>query len=123
MDDTTRGIGDPAPAGTLQAQPARGTSSARGRSSTKSNPMAENDTSLDRDLDRDTDARTRELQAEIAETREDLSETVDAIQEKLRPSNIVSEGTEAVKTAATRRVRDMAETATDTAYEIVERTR
>ena len=72
---------------------------------------------------RDTDMRTRELEAEIADTREELSETVEAIQEKLRPSNIISEGTDAVKTAATERVRNMTDTATDTAYRVVESTR
>ncbi len=70
-----------------------------------------------------TDIRTRELEAEIADTREELTETVEAIQEKLRPSNIISEGRDAVKTAATERVRDMADTATDTAYRVVESTR
>jgi hypothetical protein len=135
MDDTTRGIGDaddlpenegtigdaqtPAAGVTRRAQPARGASSASGRSTAKSKRASTPDTGLDRDAD----IRTRELQAEIAETREELSETVEAIQEKLRPSNIMSEGTEAVKTAATERVRDMAETATDTAYRIVESTR
>ena len=36
--------------------------------------------------DRDPDARASEIRAEIERTREDLSETVDAIQEKLRPA-------------------------------------
>ena len=116
MDNTTRGVDDPG--GTRRAQPARGTSSASGRT-TKSKRAAAEDTGLDQE----TDVRTRELQAEIAETRDELSETVEAIQEKLRPSNIMSESTEAVKTAATERVRDMAETATDTAYDLVESTR
>jgi hypothetical protein len=118
MDDTTRGIDDAAGV-TRSAQPTRGASGASGRSTTKSKRAQSGDT----DLDRETEMRTREIQAEIADTREELSETVEAIQEKLRPSNIVSEGTEAVKTAATERVRDMAETATDTAYRMVESTR
>jgi hypothetical protein len=99
--------------------PARGGSSASGRGTSKSKRASAQETGLDRDAD----IRTRELQAEIAETREELSETVEAIQEKLRPSNIMSEGTEAVKTAATERVRDMADNATDTASRIVESTR
>jgi hypothetical protein len=134
MDDTTRRLGDAddlskndTPIGaetrvagsSRRAEPGRGASAASGRSTAKTKRTSTEDTVLDRDAD----IRTRELQAEIAETREDLSETVEAIQEKLRPSNIVSEGTEAVKTAATERVRDMAESATDTAYRIVESTR
>jgi ElaB/YqjD/DUF883 family membrane-anchored ribosome-binding protein len=117
MDNTTRGLGDEGATG--PSQPARSTSSGSRRSTTKGKRAPAEDAGLDRD----TDVRTRQLQAEIAETREEMSETVEAIQEKLRPSNIMSEGTEAVKTAATERVRDMAETATDTAYDIVEATR
>ena len=70
------------------------------------------------------DARTREIRSEIERTREDLSETVDAIQEKLRPSNIVSSAatatSEKMKDAAaatTERVKDMAQTAAGTAGE------
>jgi hypothetical protein len=59
------------------------------------------------------DSRTREIRAEIEQTREDLSETVDAIQEKLRPSNIVA----SAATATTERVKDMAHNAADTAGE------
>jgi ElaB/YqjD/DUF883 family membrane-anchored ribosome-binding protein len=117
MDNTTRGLGEEGATG--PSQPARSTSSGARRSTTKGKRAPAEDAGLDRD----TDIRTRQLQAEIAETREEMSETVEAIQEKLRPSNIMSEGTEAVKTAATERVRDMAETATDTAYRIVESTR
>ena len=72
---------------------------------------------------KDAEARTRELEEEIAETREDLSETVEAIQEKLRPSHMMSQGTEALKTAATERVRDMADTATYTAHRLAESTK
>lgn len=74
-------------------------------------------------LDTDTDRRTREIQAEIAETREELSETIDAIQEKLRPSNLVSEATDKVKTATTERVRHMAGSATDRAQDVMRQTR
>jgi hypothetical protein len=61
----------------------------------------------------DDEARTRHIRAEIEQTREDLSETVDAIQEKLRPSNIMSNAA----TATTERVKDMAYGAADTAGE------
>ena len=50
------------------------------------------------------DEPARQIQAEIADTREELSETIDALQEKLRPSNIVSDATDRVKTATTEKV-------------------
>jgi hypothetical protein len=132
MDDTTRGLDADDMSGsegmggaqatgassTRRTQPARGASSGSSRS-TKGKRASAQDTGLDRE----TDNRTRELQAEISETREEMSETVEAIQQKLRPSNLMSEGTEAVKTAATERVRDMADTVTDTASRFVENTR
>ena len=36
------------------------------------------------------ESRTEELRSEIAQTRADMSETIDAIQEKLRPGNIAA---------------------------------
>lgn len=62
-----------------------------------------------------TDHRTREIRAEIEQTREDMSETIDAIQEKLRPGNVVAEATERVKDATTEKVRHMANRASDAA--------
>jgi ElaB/YqjD/DUF883 family membrane-anchored ribosome-binding protein len=73
---------------------------------------------------RDTDdavARTREIRAEIEQTRGDLSETIDAIQDKLRPGNLVSEATERVRAATTEKVRDMADTAGNAAGGFIER--
>lgn len=61
------------------------------------------------------DHRTEEIRAEIEQTREDMSETIDAIQEKLRPSNIVAGATERVKEATTEKVRHMAYRASDAA--------
>jgi hypothetical protein len=55
-----------------------------------------------------TDHRTHEIRAEIEQTREDMSETIDAIQEKLRPGNVVAEAAERVKDATTEKVRHMA---------------
>jgi hypothetical protein len=52
--------------------------------------------------------RTRELRAEIDRTREDLSETVNAIQDRLRPSTVASHAAESVKHAAMSKVRDVA---------------
>jgi uncharacterized protein DUF3618 len=61
----------------------------------------------------DSDARARELRSEIAQTREELSETVDAIQEKLRPSNVAANAA----AATTEKVKDMAYSAAETAEE------
>jgi ElaB/YqjD/DUF883 family membrane-anchored ribosome-binding protein len=80
------------------------------------------DTSRRVDAD-DSDKRTREIRNEIEETRDELSETVDAIQEKLKPRNIAASAAERVKTATTERVRDMADTASETAQQAMEYTR
>ena len=73
--------------------------------------------SLDRSsgetTDSAADARTRVLRAEIEETRDDLSETVDAIQEKLRPDNLVAGAASVTK----EKVKDMANAAAETAEE------
>jgi hypothetical protein len=53
--------------------------------------------------------RTREIRAEIEQTREDLSETVDAIQERLRPSTIVSNAADSVRTAASETAEEIAD--------------
>src|SRR5215217_4862023 len=53
--------------------------------------------------------RTREIRAEIEQTREQLSETVDAIQERLRPGHIAANAAESVRHAARERVRDVAD--------------
>ena len=51
--------------------------------------------------------RTRELRRDIEHTRDEMSETIEAIQDKLRPGNIVASATDRVKEAATGRVRQM----------------
>src|SRR4051812_17414203 len=56
-----------------------------------------------------TEPRTREIRAEIEQTREQMSETVDAIQERLRPGHIAANAAETVKHAARERVRDVAD--------------
>ena len=67
--------------------------------------------------------RTREIRHEIEETRGEMSETIDAIQEKLKPRNIVADATDRVKSAATERVREMADTASQTAQQAMDYTR
>jgi hypothetical protein len=53
--------------------------------------------------------RTRELRAEIERTREDMSETVDAIQERLRPGNIAANAAESIRETASESTRDLVE--------------
>ena len=100
MDNTTRGLEDRA--GTSGAQGARGAAGV---------------------TDPETDRRTRQIEQEIRETREELSETIDAIQDRLRPSNIVADATDRVKTATTEKVKSMAETASETAQGMMRETR
>ena len=73
--------------------------------------------------DADVDARTTEIRRDIEHTREEMSETIDAIQEKLRPANLVSSAAERVKDAATQRVRHMTQSAGDAANSMMARTR
>ena len=75
------------------------------------------------DLDPETDRRTRQIQAEIQHTREEMAETVEALQERLRPSNVIAGATERVKEATTAKVKSMAETASDTAQGMMRETR
>jgi ElaB/YqjD/DUF883 family membrane-anchored ribosome-binding protein len=58
-----------------------------------------------------TEARTREIRSEIDQTRADMSETIDAIQERLRPGNIVSHATESVRDKTVGKVKEMANSA------------
>lgn len=55
----------------------------------------------------DTTRRVGEIEADIAVTRVELSETIEAIQERLTPSNIVANATETMRHAATEKVRQM----------------
>jgi hypothetical protein len=57
-------------------------------------------------------SRTREIRSEIEQTREDLSETVNAIQDRLQPSALASNAVDSVKDAARERFRDIADTET-----------
>jgi hypothetical protein len=57
------------------------------------------------------DPEATRIRRDIEETREDMSETIDAIQERLRPGNLVSNATQQVKQAATERVRHMTQSA------------
>jgi hypothetical protein len=71
----------------------------------------------------EVDERTRQIRDAIQNTRGEMSETIDAIQEKLTPRNIVANATERVKAATTERVREMAGSASETAQQAVDYTR
>lgn len=53
--------------------------------------------------------RTRDLRRQIDSTREDLSETVNAIQDRLRPGRLASHAAKGVRDAAVTRARDVAD--------------
>ncbi len=65
--------------------------------------MAAEDTAADAD----EDARVEELEAEIVETRSDLTETVEAIGQKLEPSNLAREAGETARAATIGKVEQM----------------
>jgi ElaB/YqjD/DUF883 family membrane-anchored ribosome-binding protein len=67
----------------------------------------------------DDEARARELREEIADTRTDISETIEAIQERLQPGNLVAQARESVRNAAGEKVQQMANTAGDAADRVL----
>lgn len=107
MDDTTRGLG-------RESMSGRGEDSLRDYATPPAEPP---------DSDKDTNRRTQEIRAEIEHTREEMSETIEAIQERLQPGNIVAGASERVRAAATEKVRNMADSASETARNAMERTR
>lgn len=140
MDDTTRGVGDPdefegrgdetirnrAGAGRVAGVRTTGsaaTTPSRRKGASTSTTTTRPSSSTDAELDPETDRRTRELQREIADTREEMSETIDALQEKLKPGNMVAEATDRVKAVTTEKVKNMAESASGTAQELLRDTR
>ena len=60
-------------------------------------------------------ADTERLRARIEETRTEMSETIDAIQDRLRPGRLMTDAKASVKEATVGRVRDLAIRAGDTA--------
>lgn len=53
------------------------------------------------------DADVSQIRSEIAQTRADISETVDAIQDRLKPGNVVARAVGSVRDATARKVRQM----------------
>ena len=70
--------------------------------------------------DDNPDIRTREIREEIAQTRVEMSETIEAIQERLTPGHLAAQAGETVRNAATEKVKQMAHTAEHAAEQIRE---
>ena len=81
---------------------------------------AENTGAKGQDLDEVSARRAREIRSGIEQTREDMSETIDAIQEKLRPGNIAAAASDRVKDVAGTAVRNAAEAASSKAQRAME---
>jgi hypothetical protein len=63
-------------------------------------------------------ATTDEIRSEIEQTRADMSETIDAIQDRLSPGRLVTDAKNTVTEATLGRVKDLAETASRTAGDL-----
>src|SRR5689334_11347917 len=74
---------------------------------------------IEPDIPEETEARAREIRGEIAQTREDMSETIEAIQDRLKPGNVVANATDRVKSATSEKVKQMANTAGDAADRVM----
>ena len=70
--------------------------------------------------DAPTEERTREIRAEIEQTRGELSETVNAIQDRLRPGNIASNAAESVKSTVRNVASNTGEAVSDRAREMAD---
>lgn len=68
----------------------------------------------------ETDIRTQEIREEIAQTRMEMSDTIEAIEERLRPSNLVARAGETVRNATTEKVKSMANTAGQAADRVID---
>ena len=66
---------------------------------------------------------TAAIRADIEQTRANISDTVDAIQQRLSPSNVMSQAADNVRDATERRVRQVAGMASDTASRVADTTR
>jgi len=112
MDDTAGRVGDNSyDDRRVEEVRARADESLRGTGTT-----GEHDLSV---ADPEADRRATQIQREIEQTRDEMSETIDAIQEKLRPANIVSSATDKIKHATTERVREMTHSAGQAANKVM----
>lgn len=110
MDDTTRRVDRSGEFAGRAAEDITGRSSesTAGYSGTAESPATDAPAG-------DAGERTTEIRRDIEQTRDEMSETIDAIQEKLRPASIVSSATQRVKDATTERVRNMTQSAGEAA--------
>jgi ElaB/YqjD/DUF883 family membrane-anchored ribosome-binding protein len=60
------------------------------------------------------------LRPGIADTRTEIADTIEAIQERLTPSNIAAQAGETVRNAATEKVKQMANTANDAMEQVLD---
>jgi len=104
MDDTARRVsGDDMTGRGSDEVDSRSTESVRGLDANSNRETTAEAEGVDPDAAR--------IRRDIDNTREEMSETIDAIQEKLRPGNIVSSATDSIKHATTERVRHMTQSA------------
>jgi hypothetical protein len=117
MDDTSKGVGrgDEMRGRSDEDVTARGTERIGDAHSVGAVHTAGDTAAASDDVDRET----REIRRDIEQTREEMSETIDAIQEKLRPANIVSNAAERAKNATMERVRHMTQSAGDAANRVM----
>ncbi len=66
------------------------------------------------------DARARQIRADIEHTRGEMSETVNAIQDRLRPSNLAADAAESVKNSVRQAAGEQARAVADTARDLVD---
>jgi hypothetical protein len=64
-----------------------------------------------------------DIRADIQQTREELSETIGAIQDRLRPRNLVAQAGETVKDATVGKVKEIATSAGDMVTDAAKQTR
>jgi hypothetical protein len=62
----------------------------------------------------------RQIRADMAQTRAEMSETIDAIQTRLSPQHLMQEAKETVRDATVGKVKDMMTSATDKAADLAE---
>lgn len=61
-----------------------------------------------------------QIRADIAQTRAEMAETIDAIQEKLSPQRVMEQAKETVRDATVGRIKTMMDTATDKASDLAD---
>jgi hypothetical protein len=113
MDDTPRRVGgDELKGGASEAVTSRSDESARGYAGAGKYDASAGDAEVK--------AQTTAIRRDIEHTREEISETIDAIQEKLRPAHVVSSAADKIKRATTERVQQMTHSAGEAASSMLQ---